>query len=155
MDRRQLNAVYRELDARAQQLSELLHASFGYYNGHYHKGPSGDYEMDHYPIPVITMRGVCDIEVDLDGISVTAKLARADALRFDFGKLAAYDFEVYGVENYLDDFRAEGDTMDVMLENIRESKENAIFFSFCFPCEAAAAEIGKLVWLIQKEGFFY
>lgn len=155
MDRRQLNDLYRELDGKARQIGKLLHASFGWYNGHYHKGPSGAYEMDAFPIPVITIPGVCDIEVDLDRISVTAKLTRTDALRFDFCKLAAYDFEAYGVENYLDDFYGAGDTAGTMLEKIRASGEDAIFFSFCFSCDAAAGEIGKLVGLIQREGFFY
>lgn len=155
MDRCRLNEIYKELDGKARRISEIFSAGFGYYNGHYHKGPSGDYEMDHFPIPVITVPGVCDIEVDPDGISVTTKLIRANALSYDFGKLAAYDFEACGVENYLDDFYSAGDTVETMLEKIRASEENAIFFSFCFPCEAAAEDIGKLVSFIQREGFFY
>lgn len=155
MDRCQLNEIYRELDGKARQISEVVSGAFGYYNGHYHKGVSGNYEMDHFPIPVIALPGVCDIEVDPDGISVTTKLTRENALLFDFGRLAGYDFEAYGVENYLNDFYGAGDTVETMLERIRASEENAIFFSFCFPYEAAADDIEKLVRLVQKEGFFY
>lgn len=60
--------------------------------------------MDYFPIPVITNKGTCDIEINLDQISITTKLTRNGALSYDFEKVKAYSFEAYGVKNYLDDF---------------------------------------------------
>lgn len=155
MERSELNEIYIKLDHKARGISKLLRCNYGYYNGHYHRNESGDYQMDYFPIPVIEKKGICDIEIELDQVSITTKLTRDDALSYDFEKLKAYHFEAYGVENYLDDFYTEGDTIDTMLKKIVESKEENIFFSFYFPYEADADSICDFVKYISAEGFFY
>ncbi len=56
--------------------------------------------MDHYPIPVISVKGYCDVEISPDGISVTTKKKRKDALDYSFERLKGYSFEAFGVEGY-------------------------------------------------------
>ena len=155
MERIELNEIYKKLDEKAREISELLHCTFGYYNGHYHRNTSGHYDMDYFPIPVVTVKDICDIEVDLTQISITAKLTRDKALSYDFDQLGAYSFEAFGVENYLDDFYVAEDTIDTMIDKIMKSKEENIFFSFCFPYEENSDTIYNFVNFIQKEGFFY
>ena len=155
MVRRQLNDVYKKLDEKAREISKLLDCDFCYYNGHYHKNSSGNYEMEYFPIPVLTLKGVCDIEIELNQISVTTKLTRDNAISYDFIKFQSYNFEAYGVENYLDDFYLDGDTLSSMKDRIKSSNEQNVFFSFYFPFEVESSVVREFVELISKEGFFY
>lgn len=155
MDRRQLNDVYKELDKKARDISKLLGCTFAYFNGHYSLNESGEYETDYFPIPVLSLKGVCDIEIGLDLISVTAKLTKERAITFDFEKIKSYNFEAYGEENYLDDFFVGGDTIESMLEKIKNSKEKNIVFSFAFQSNTDSCALSEFVNFIKSEGFFY
>ena len=155
MDRRQLNKIYEKLDEKAREISKLLDCSYAYYNGHYNRNESDNYEIEYFPIPVITIKGVCDIEIGLDQISVTAKLSKKDALSYDYGKVKAFNFEAYGENNYLDDFYIAGSTIDGMIKKIEKSSESNIFFSFAFPYEMDSDDLCKFVKFIKSEGFFY
>ena len=154
-DRNSLNNVYRVLDKKAREIGATLHCPVGYYNGHYYKGVSGEYEKAYFPIPEVTVKGLCDIEIGIDKISITTKLTRDTALAYDYGKIKGYDFEVYGVENYLEDYYTDGCTIDAMLENIRNSDEKDIGFSFSISHEMSSAEICEFVGFLRSEGFFY
>ena len=155
MKRSELNEIYRKLDHKAREISKLLNCTFNYYNGHYHKNEAGNYQMDYFPIPVIEMKGVCDIEIDLNQVSITAKLTREQALSYDFEKVKSYNFEAYGVENYLDDFYTAGNTINAMIKKITKSNEESIFFSFYFPYETDPNGICEFVEFIHTNGFFY
>lgn len=155
VERNQLNEIYKKLDEKAQEISKLLIGTVGYYNGHYHKNALGNYEMDYFPIPVISVNGLCDVEVELNQISITTKLTRNKAISYDFEKVKSYNFEAYGVENYLTDFYLAGDTISGMVDKIKASKEENIFFSFYFPLEVSAGVVSELVNLLSREGFFY
>lgn len=155
MERRQLSEIYEKLDKKAQEICEIMHCSFGYYNGHYCKNQYGNYEMDYFPIPVISVKGLCDIEIGLDKISVTTKLTREKAISYNYEKVKDYCFEAYGVENYLDDFFLAGNTIENMVDKILKSKEENIFFSFYFSDNTEAVIVCEFVKFIVKEGFFY
>ena len=155
MVRSQLNEIYKRLDKKAHDICQLLNSTFGYYSGHYHKNEAGNYEPDYFPIPVISLNGICDIEIDLNQISITTKLTREDAISYDFEKLKSYSFEAYGVENYLEDFYVAGDTICDMKEKIQKSNEENVFFSFYFPFDVSANMLCALVSIIRKECFFY
>ena len=155
MERCQLNEIYGKLDKKAHEISKSLHCTFDYYNGHYYRNESGNYEMEYFPIPVITIKGTCDIEIELNQISITTKLTKDDALSYDFDKVKSYSFEAYGVENYIDDFYIAGNTIDDMIEKIMKSEEENIFFSFYFPYEVDSGTVCEFVKFISAEGFFY
>lgn len=153
-----LNRIYGELEGRRGALLHMLtrsgfSASSGYYNGHYSKDADGSYRKDDYPIPVISVEGLCDIEIGLSGISVSAKLSRPQALGYDYGKLSAYSFEAYGVADYVSDFYAEGMTFDQLRSNIQASQETEIGFSFALAADTQA--VLPLIALLKSEGFFY
>ena len=155
VERKQLNEIYKKLDDKAQDINKLLHGVLGYYNGHYHKNTAGNYERDYFPIPVISVKGLCDVEIELNQISITTKLTRKKAISYNFEKVKSYHFEAYGVENYLDDFYFEGNTISSMIEKIKASKEENVFFSFYFPLEVSAGIVSEFVNFIGKEGYFY
>ena len=162
MNRDELNEIYRELENQMHRIVApftLLHKGFdfscGYYSGHYHKNAEGKYVMDFFPIPVVTVKGLCDIEIDLDKVSVSTKLRREVALNYSYEKLSGYEFEAYGVDEYLDDFYVKGNSYLELVDNIARSKEIEIGFSFLFSEDVGAEEIYKCVKFLRKEGFFY
>lgn len=80
-----LNQVYYRLELkRAELVHALFHRTFelesGFYNGHYRKREDGSFHMDYFPIPVISVKNYCDVEIGLDSISISTKLKRSAAL---------------------------------------------------------------------------
>lgn len=84
----ELNTGYYRLEIKQ---AEIIHALFhrifepesGRYNGHYHKGDNDNWIRESYPIPVIGVKGFCDIEIPFDKISVSTKLKRNTVLSFN------------------------------------------------------------------------
>lgn len=155
-----LNEVYCRLNAKCTELTEVLRregfrAEWGFYSGHYHKNREGAYEMDHYPIPVLSVEGLCDIEISLDKIGVTAKKTRADALAASYDAFREIPFEAYGVEDYLSDYRPQGASVGEMKENIRRSGEAEIGFAFSFPFDTSGENFCAFTELLRREGFYY
>lgn len=159
MDKQQLNEIYYPLDLKQAELNALFRGDFrlesSWYNGHYHKDETGNWCRESYPIPVIGVKGLCDIEVPFYKISISTKLKRDAALGYPFEKLAGYEFEAYGVENYLTDFYHPGQTAQDLRENIRACNEKEIGFSFVFPLDRDGKQIFEFVKLLQQEGFYY
>lgn len=156
----EMNAAYYRLEMKeAKIVQALLHRIFepesGWYNGHYHRNEVGEWNRESYPIPVVSVNGLCDIEIHFDKIIVTTKLKRDAVLAYSFEKFAQYKFEVYGVEDYLADFYNEGQTVKEMKENIRTSGETEIGFSFVFPFDIDEKKIYEFAKLLRREGFFY
>lgn len=156
----EINGAYSQLEAKHDELmktlkQEIPDAASGWYNGHYHKKGNGQWVKEAFPIPVISLKGLCDIEIRFDGISVTAKLGREAALARTYEDLMAYEFEAYGVENYLSDYYGPGQTERELKENIGRGNERNIGFSFAFPFGADGKQLLEFVKLLKREGFFY
>lgn len=151
---------YGRLEQKQSELfCALVHKGFdlesGWYNGHCHRGDDGNWFRESYPIPVISVKGICDIEVPFDAITASAKLKKDAALAYPFETLSGYEFEAYGVEDYLADFYRAGQSVRELQENICTCDEKEIGFSFLFPFDAEAAQILKLVELLRRKGFYY
>lgn len=163
MDKRllsEMNAAYYRLEMkRAQVVSALLHRMFklesGWYSGHYHKDNSGQWIRESYPIPVIGVKELCDIEIQFDKLSVSTKLERDVALDYSFKRFSVNEFEAYGVEDYLADFYHPGQTIEQMKEKIRASEEAEIGFSFMFPFDVEGRQLFEFVKRLRHEGFYY
>lgn len=162
MNRNELNEVYQKLESKMHEITTpflSLHKGHpftcGYYSGHYFKNPNGEYTMDYFPIPVISLEKLCDIEIGLDNISLSTKLPRDLALKFDYNKLCDYHFEIYGVEEYLEDFYTKGNPIQELISNISNSSEKEIGISFQFAWDVTSEQIERLVRLLKKEGFYY
>ena len=156
----EINAAYYHLEMKQAEITHALcHRIFelesGWYNGHYHKIDTGKWHRESYPIPVISVKGLCDIEIQFDRISVSAKLAREAALAYSYEKFSEYEFEAYGVEDYLADFYHQGQTMQEMKENICACDEAEIGFSFVFPFNIEGKQIFEFVKLLRREGYYY
>lgn len=157
---RELNAAYDRLERKQAELVRTLshrifELKFDWYNGHYHKGDKGNWIREAYPIPVIGVKSVCDIEIQFDKISISTKLTRDAALAYSFEKFSKYEFEAYGVEEYLTDLYHAGQTVGELKENIRACDEKEIGFSFLFPFEVAGKQLCEFVKMLRREGFYY
>lgn len=160
ISRELLNKAYSQLEAKHNEIARALsHRIFelesGWYNGHYQKNGDGKWVRDAYPIPVITVKRLCDIEIQFERISVSTKLKRDVALEYSFDKLMDYEFEAYGVEDYLSDYYHPGQTVQELRDNIKASGETEIGFSFIFPFEVEGEQIFDFVKLLRREGYYY
>lgn len=156
----EINALYLRLEAKQTQINQALSAQglcphCGWYNGHNHRDEAGKWIKEAYPIPVISLDGLRDIELEFDKISVSVKLTRDAALAFDFEELAECDFEAYGVEDYLADFYHRGSTIPAMKAQIRACPEAEIGFSFYFPFESEEVRLAEFVLQLRSKGFYY
>ena len=126
---------------------------WGWFSGHYEKDGDGEYSRNDYPIPVISVKGYCDIEVNPDCVTVTAKRKRRDVLEGDFeksfAKLTAYPFEAFGVEGYLDGFYQPGMTLEQFRENVKNSREADLGF------DVTGEQIYEFAKLLRREQFYY
>lgn len=156
----QLNAIYEPLEMKACQLLYGLHhrifdPKLSYYSGHYRRAANGEYTRDSFPIPVVEVPGFCDVEINLDSVTVTAKLRRDEALVHSYEKLLKYEFEAYGVREYTHDFYTAGMTIEQLKENIRRSKEKEIGFTFRLDFDIDGERIYEFAKLLRREGFYY
>lgn len=156
----EMNDAYDRLEKKYNELVyALLHRIFelepGWFNGHYQKQEDGSFRRASYPIPVIGVKGVCDIEIQFDKIEVSAKLKRDRALTYSYDKMAEYPFEAYGIEDFLGDYYHEGQTIQELREHILPSEEQEIGFSFTFPFTVEGKELFAFVKLLRSEGFYY
>ena len=155
-----INETYQRLEGECLEIHTQLKAfnlplEWGWYNGHYHKNNSGEWEREFYPIPVITIKNLCDIEIGIDNISISTKLRREHAVQYSFSKFESYTFEAYGVENYLEDFYTSGESLLTMKAKILESNETEIGFSFYFSKDGTKSSIKDVIQLLIDEGFYY
>lgn len=84
MDKRLLNEIHTAYGRLEQKQSAMIRAlvhkgvdlESGWYNGHYHRSDDGNWLRESYPIPVISVKGICDIEVPFDAITASTKLKK-------------------------------------------------------------------------------
>ncbi len=155
-----VNELYRELELKkAKIVSAIFRGAFeidsGWYSGHYRKDENGKLVIDAYPIPVVSVKGLCDIEVSFDGVSLTTKLKREDALSYSYDKIMGREFEAFGTEDYLNSFYEEGKTIEELKSNVSKSEEKEISFAFKIPEETGKDELYEFLKLLKKEGFYY
>ena len=155
-----LNKLYYRLELKQTELFQgLFHRCFelkrGFYNGNYHRDKSGNYVMEYYPIPIIEVQGLCDVEINVENITVSTKLTKQNAVEYNYGQLEGNSFEAYGVEDYLQDFYEPGMTTEELQAAIKKSEEKEIGFSFKFGFDITGNEMYEFVKMLRREGFYY
>lgn len=157
--REQLNSIYtpmvhksKELIIELKKLNNKINSKMAFYNGHSHKDSKGVYKEDAYPISVVSIDGLCDIEFNFDSISVTTKISKNQIKNFDFKLLEDKTFEIYGVEDYLCDY---GTTYEEVINNTMSSDETSFFISVYFSSEEGADYLAQFILKMQDLGCFY
>lgn len=155
----EINAAYYNLEIKHDKIAHaLLHRRFqsrsGWYSGQYHKGDNGNWIISSYPIPVIGIKGLCDIEIYFDKISVSTKMQRDTVLSYSFEKLSGYEMRAYGAKDHFADFYHTGQTIPEMKDRICACGEKEIGFSFLFPFDIDEKQIFEFAKLLRREGFY-
>ena len=158
--RRELNEMYSELSAKMGRIAAALtHRIFqidaGWYSGHEHELPDGTWQIDSFPVPVISVKGFSEIHIEPAEVTVTARLKRDDALALDMGIFGGIPVEVFCVEHYYDTYYRPDGSVDAMREAIRASDEREIGFAFSFPFDKPAGEYYDFCKLLRRKGFYY
>ena len=133
----QLQKIYAKLDDQQAIIYQALRRRVwtlesGWFNGRFHKTIGDRYIREAYPIPVISIIGLCDIEVHFDKVSVLAKLERDTALAKCFDGFVHYDFTARSGEDDTLIFYEPGMTIPEMKKNITDSEDSEIEFEFRF-----------------------
>lgn len=156
-----LNRLYRPLAQKQRELTAALtrlQAQYqivhGFFNGHFHKDAAGQYQSDAYPIPVISVMDLCDIEIDIDTVTFTSKLSKDQIVAFDWHVLDGMHFEVYGVEDYLHDYGTDQNARQIS-RSVLESDETEFFVSFSFPVCINSEQALALIRTLQNNCFYY
>ncbi len=163
MDRRRLaeiDAAYRALETRLKAVKAAVRQSglewtAGWYNGHYARDGRGEFRRQACPIPVVSVKRLCDIELGFSALNITAKLSRAQALAFPYETLPPCSFEAYGVEDYLSDYYHAGQSLETLRQNVAASAESEIGFAFSWPASIEPDALVDFLTFLKGSGFFY
>lgn len=157
----QLNEFYKHLDTHAEKIKSILitngfKAEKQYFNGHYYnKDAAGNYVMDYYPIPVVDVAGICNIEIVGSHINVSTKTPIKNAIQLNYNILSDCYFEVYGVIYYLADYYKSGENIIKLYKNLETCNERVIGFGFSFVNSTPTEKILNLVRILKENGFYY
>lgn len=156
----QLQKEYKRLELKYYQLwNGLNHRIFnldgGWFNGEFERSGDGLWVSQAYPIPVISVKGYCDVEIGFDKITVSAKRKRKDALTRSYEKLLPYNFEAFGSDDCCEVFYRLGMTEEQMKAKLRESNEQELRFRFILPWDTDQEQIYEFVKLLRREEFYY
>ena len=154
-----IDAAYFSLEEKKTELLSTLSAARlrvkdGWHNGNYHKNELGEWERESYPIPVLELAGLCDIEVGFNRISVSTKLPTdcIESIRpEDFTPL---DFEVYDVENFLEDIYTSRQPFIQLKASVKRHPTHEVGFTFYYPPQTTTTPILELIDLLDKNGFY-
>jgi len=142
----QLNSIYKPIWDRADGIGRDLQeqgytVAKGFYNNHSVK-IDGRFVTEFFPIPVITVKGVGDIGVDLDYVWFEIVLPKEKALSLDYHSIAKeYKFEIYGSRDYLKDIYNEQIAISDIVPCIKDSLETDFCVQFYFEQSIAAIDI--------------
>lgn len=129
-----LNSIYQPIQEYLQNLLKAIKVlgfnySWNCYNNHSVKKDK-EWAIEYYPIPVITIKDLCDIGIDIDHIFIEYKMSRDLAINFDWRKISIHQFEVYGVKDYLSDFYNATSSLETISTKISQSEEQEIAIAF-------------------------
>ena len=124
-----LNEAYERLGLEKETIQRILDFKklkykTGYYPNHSIKKDM-DFIVEAYPIPVITVNEIIDIGVDLEHVFFEFRFDKEKAVKMDFSIFSKYKFEVYGINNYLEDYYLNED-LNSICNLIKESKEDEV-----------------------------
>lgn len=151
-----INGAYQGLHERAEKLANVLarlghKVEWGYF-GQHSTMVDGDYFLEYYPVPVITVKDVCDVGLDFTQVWVEGKLYSGAARELELNFLKKYDFSIYGIDNYLQELYEDGMSDEELHEAIASSEEREIGIAITLDDEPLTREIIEAVHLMMQLG---
>ena len=131
-----LNAIYQPIYNYTKLLLLELRTvgyicEWHFFNNHSTQ-KSKEWITEYYPIPVITIKNICDVGLDIDRTFIECKIKRKEAINFDWTVFLTTSFEVYGVNDYLIDFYNASLSSETISQKINQSNEQEIAVAFEF-----------------------
>ena len=159
----QLTQIYNQLNNKAQRLSCSLNWRIYKFELELHMSSLMYYENEDesdisYPIPVVQIDKLCDVEYWLDKIIITSRINIKDALVFDFNKLNIYDWELYGCRQYPYLFYNKNDNhiiLDDKLNELIKLDENEIGIQIYLNKDEDSENVIKCIDKLRKFNLFY
>lgn len=149
-----LNEIYLKIQEEKNLITEYLDTeNYEYFVGYfpYHSFKENDeFYLEYYPIPVITLSDRVDIGVDIDQIYFEFKLSREEAVLFNYKEIEMYHFEVYGIEDYYNDFYDEENT-ETIVSNIENSDEHEVGVSILIVKENITSTIKEILEYLKMK----
>jgi hypothetical protein len=153
-----LNDIYKPVYQYLKCLLKTLKESgydyeWGFYNNHSIR-EENQWVLEYYPIPVVTIKDICDIGIDMNHIFVECKVKKEKAIGFHWNIISDYKFEVYGVEDYLNDFYNSSLTLDDISARIRQSNEKEVGIAFEFGYLEERSNLLEVVKKLESMGTY-
>ena len=153
----ELNRIYAPLKEKTVRIVNTLErlgaeVEWGWYAGH-SVDRRGELFYEEFPIPVITVKDVCEIGVDLKGAFIEGKLFASEADGADFGLLKGLHFCVYGAESYLTDmFDSEKNDISELDELLFDTEETELCVNVEYSSTPTISEIVRVCALMKQLG---
>lgn len=107
-----------------------------------------EFYLEHYPIPVINVLSKIDIGIDVDKVFFEFRFSKEAAIDFNYSVFEMFHFEVYGVDDYYDDYYF-GDIEEIS-NNIENSNELEIGISIMITKENLLEETIAVLDVLQN-----
>ncbi|WP_313132689.1 DUF3201 domain-containing protein [Anaerocolumna sp.] len=153
-----LNDIYRPVYEYLQSLLKALKEldydyQWGFYNNHSMR-EDNQWFLEYYPIPVVTIKNICDIGIDMNRTFIEFKMKKEKAVLFHWEIISDYKFEVYGVEDYLSDFYNAALKLDDISEKISRSNEKEVGIEFEFSYLEDKSNLLNMVKKLESMGTY-
>ncbi len=113
----------------------------------------GNYEIQHYPIPIIEIEHIGDIGINIDSIFFEFSFSKNDfeSINLDLLINDYVKLEIYGGKNCMMDFYYQGDSIEDIKNRIKLSTENTLMLSIYFELneENIVNEFSKIIRLLN------
>ena len=148
-----LNEIYEPVYNHSKNFVSLakrrgLDSKIGFFNMHLKK-IDGDFKVEYFPIPVVTISEICDVGFDFDRTFVEFKVSRDFAIKFGWKTLSCYDFELFGCKNYLNDFYCKKSDINDINRRILNSDEQEVCAEFTFKYLEQASKLFEFISIIN------
>lgn len=153
----ELNRVYAPLKEKAVRIVNTLkkldaEVEWAWYSGH-SVSRKGELVYEEFPIPVITVKDVCEIGVDLKGLFIEGKVFASESDEVDFSKLEGLHFCVYGADAYLEDlYDSARDSITDLEEALFDTEEFELCINVEFKDTPQLGEIVRVCALMAEIG---
>lgn len=145
-----VNDFYMTYDNKLNSLINLLSKSYKVTYKYTTK-----YTKEYFPLPVISVKNICEIVFNEYEIDINTKISKDDLLNLNFNKLKNYDFDIYPTCDYYDDLYEKGMSNKEVLEKIKKVKYKNLGMTFIVPLDMNNTQIRKLIDLLSNNKFKY
>lgn len=159
-----LSPIYKELFFKLQSFAlslnhniyeydyELMFSSLMYY-----EDEQLDEDAVFYPVVVLKIKYLCDVEFWFDKIIFTARMDIHDMLEYDINKLSNLNYDIYGCKEY--PYMFYNKNLDInfkdKLNELIKLDEKEVGIQVYLPIESNNEELGQILNFIRKQKIFY